>query len=69
VQILLQDIRHPLRQLRQAPAFALTALLPRPSAIGATTAIFTLTQAIMLKSLPVADRLESRERDPKSAGA
>jgi predicted permease len=55
VQTLLQDIRYALRQLRHAPAFALTALLTLAIGIGATTAIFTLTQAIMLKSLPVAD--------------
>ena len=52
---LLQDIRYALRQLRQALAITLTALLTLAVGIGATTAIFTLTQAIMLKSLPVAD--------------
>jgi len=55
VQTLLQDIRYALRQLRHAPTFTLTALLTLAIDIGATTAIFTLTQAIMLKSLPVAD--------------
>jgi len=55
VPTLLQDIRYALRQMRQAPAFTLTALLTLAIGIGATTAIFTLTQAIMLKSLPVAD--------------
>ena len=55
METLLQDIRYALRQLRQAPAFTLTALLSLAIGIGATTAIFTLTQAIMLKSLPVAD--------------
>jgi hypothetical protein len=55
VQTLLQDIRYALRQLRHAPTFTLTALLTLAIGIGATTAIFTLTQAIMLKSLPVAD--------------
>jgi predicted permease len=53
--MLLQDIRYALRQLRHAPTFTLTALLTLAIGIGATTAIFTLTQAIMLKSLPVAD--------------
>ena len=52
---LLQDLRYALRQLRHAPTFTLTALLTLAIGIGATTAIFTLTQAIMLKSLPVAD--------------
>jgi len=55
VQTLLQDIRYALRQLRHAPAFTLTTLLTLAIGIGATTAIFTLTHAIMLKSLPVAD--------------
>jgi macrolide transport system ATP-binding/permease protein len=53
--ILLQGTRYALRQLRHAPTFTLTALLTLAIGIGATTAIFTLTQAIMLKSLPVAD--------------
>ena len=55
MQTLLQDIRYALRQLRHAPTFTLTALLTLAIGIGATTAIFTLTQAIMLKSLPVAN--------------
>jgi predicted permease len=55
VQTLLQDLRYALRQLRHAPTFTLTALLTLAIGIGATTAIFTLTHAIMLKSLPVAD--------------
>ena len=55
MQTLLQDIRYALRQLRHAPAFTLTTLLTLAIGIGATTAIFTLTHAIMLKSLPVAD--------------
>jgi predicted permease len=55
VPTLLQDLRYALRQLRHAPAFTLTALLTLAIGIGATTAIFTLTHAIMLTSLPVAD--------------
>ena len=41
--------------MRLAPAFTLTAVLTLAIGIGATTAIFTLTHAIMLKSLPVTD--------------
>ena len=48
-----QDIRYSLRQLRRAPAFTLTAALTLALGIGATTAIFTLIHAVMLKSLPV----------------
>ncbi len=52
---LAQDLRYALRQMRQAPVFTLTAVLTLAIGIGATTAIFTLVHAIMLKSLPVAD--------------
>ena len=55
MQNFFQDMRYALRQMRLAPAFALTAILTLAIGIGATTAIFTLVHAIMLKSLPVAD--------------
>ncbi len=51
MQNLLQDMRYALRQMRLAPAFTLTAILTLAIGIGATTAIFTLVHAIMLKSL------------------
>jgi len=48
-----QDSRHSLRQLRRAPAFAATVVLTLALGIGATTVIFTLIHAVLLKSLPV----------------
>ena len=48
-----QDIRYSFRQLRSAPAFTLTAALTLALGVGATTAIFTLIHAVMIKSLPV----------------
>ena len=47
-------MRYRLRQLKQSPAFTVTAILTLALGIGATTAIFTLVQQVMLRSLPVA---------------
>ena len=55
MQTLRQDLAYALRQMRLSPVFTLTAMLTLALGIGATTAIFSLINTVMLKSLPVAD--------------
>jgi len=50
---MLGDLRDAVRQLGKAPGFTATALITLALGIGATTAIFTLVDQVMLKSLPV----------------
>jgi predicted permease len=51
---LVEHVRYALRQFRNAPGFTATAIVTLALGIGATTAIFTLVHAVLLKSLPVA---------------
>jgi len=49
----LDDVRYAVRQFAHAPGFTATAVMTLALGIGATTAIFTLVHAVLLKSLPV----------------
>ena len=61
-----QDIRYAFRMLLQNPGFAAVAILSLAFGIGANTAIFTLIDSVLLRSLPVQDpdRLVVVARNP-----
>jgi predicted permease len=50
-----QDLRYAWRMMRKTPGFTAAAIISLGLGIGANTAIFTLVDAVMLRTMPIAD--------------
>jgi predicted permease len=53
VETVVQDVRYALRFLRRTPVFTTVAILSLALGIGANSAVFTLINAVIVRSLPV----------------
>ena len=70
IETVLQDVRYALRLLARNPGFSAVAIIALALGIGATTAIFSVVDAVLLRPLPFADpaRLVALWEDGSSFG-
>src|SRR5690242_11769611 len=64
----LKDTRYGARLLRRHPGFAAVAVLSLGLGIGGATAVFTLVNAIVLRTLPVPDPQQLYQAQTIAAG-
>jgi len=66
---MVHDLRHALRRLRLQPGYATAAVLALALGIGCTTAIFSVLQAVLLRTLPLphSERLVNLSEDQPQA--
>ena len=55
LEVVMRDIRYALRTFVRSPAFSIAAILTMAIGIGATTAVFAVVDAVLLRPLPYRD--------------